>query len=120
MRRLRFAALSLMLTAAVAATVALVAARQAQPVLGTRAVPVILVEGGSFRDLNRNGALDPYEDWRLPVPRRVVDLIARMTLDEKARTLMHGTAPSPPTEVPSSRSAGSQISGSTTRRCLTC
>jgi len=20
----------------------------------------------SFRDLNRNGALDPYEDWRLP------------------------------------------------------
>ena len=38
----------------------------------------------SFRDLNRNGALDPYEDWRLPVGTRVADLLSRMTLEEKA------------------------------------
>ena len=70
-------------------------ARQAQAVLGTRGIAVIQVEGRSFRDLNRNGVLDPYEDWRLPVERRVADLAARMTLEERAGTLMHGTAPSP-------------------------
>jgi beta-glucosidase len=35
------------------------------------------------RDLNMNGAVDPYEDWRLPVEKRVEDLLSRMTLDEK-------------------------------------
>lgn len=38
----------------------------------------------SFKDLNRNGVLDPYEDWRLPAGRRVADLLSRMTLEEKA------------------------------------
>src|SRR6476646_8151017 len=38
----------------------------------------------SFKDLNRNGVLDPYEDWRLPLQTRVADLLARMTLEEKA------------------------------------
>ena len=38
----------------------------------------------SFKDLNRNGVLDPYEDWRLPVGTRVADLLSRMTLEEKA------------------------------------
>ena len=38
----------------------------------------------SFKDLNRNGVLDPYEDWRLPVGKRVADLLSRMTLEEKA------------------------------------
>lgn len=37
-----------------------------------------------FRDLNRNGALDPYEDRDLPVERRVDDLLSRMTVAEKA------------------------------------
>ncbi len=64
------------------------------PVLATRDVPVITVASSRFRDLNRNGALDPYEDWRLPAPRRAADLVARMTLEEKAGAMMHGTAPS--------------------------
>jgi beta-glucosidase len=38
----------------------------------------------SFKDLNRNGVLDPYEDWRLPIDRRVADLLSKMTLEEKA------------------------------------
>ena len=37
-----------------------------------------------FRDLNNNGQLDPYEDSRLPVESRVADLLARMTVAEKA------------------------------------
>ena len=46
-------------------------------------------DGTSFRDLNGNGELDPYEDPRLPVEERVDDLLGRMTLEEKAAQLFH-------------------------------
>jgi len=60
----------------------------AQPVLGARAKPVLTVQGLSFKDLNGNGVLDAYEDWRLPVDRRVDDLVARLTLHEKAGLML--------------------------------
>jgi beta-glucosidase len=50
----------------------------------SRAGALLKADDLSFRDLNRNGALDPYEDWRLPVVARVADLLSRMTLEEKA------------------------------------
>jgi beta-glucosidase len=38
------------------------------PVLGTADESrILVVDGGAFKDLNRNGKLDPYEDWRLPL-----------------------------------------------------
>ena len=55
-----------------------------QPVLGARSSRLLDVDGLTFKDLNKNGRLDPYEDWRLPVDRRVADLLSRMTLEEKA------------------------------------
>ncbi len=54
--------------------------------------PVLRQDGLEFKDLNRNGVLDPYEDWRLSPARRARDLVGRMTLEEKAGTMMHGTA----------------------------
>ncbi|GJG85478.1 beta-glucosidase [Gemmatimonadetes bacterium T265] len=63
-----------------------------QPTLGTRSAPILEQGGLRFRDLNRNGVLDPYEDWRLTPDARARDLVARMTLEEKAGTMMHGTA----------------------------
>ncbi len=51
--------------------------------LGVEA-PVIQVDGVKFRDLNKNGLLDVYEDSRQPVERRVDDLLGQMSLDEKA------------------------------------
>lgn len=42
-------------------------------------VPVLSVEGMSFRDLNKNGRLDPYEDRRAPVEARIDDLLGQMT-----------------------------------------
>jgi len=66
--------------------------RQTQPVLGARSVPIIELHGLRFKDLNRNGVVDPYEDWRLSPVRRARDLVARMTLEEKAGLMMHGTA----------------------------
>jgi beta-glucosidase len=64
----------------------------AQPRLETRGAPVLERGGLRFRDLNRNGQLDPYEDWRLPAAARARDLVSRMTLEEKAGAMMHGTA----------------------------
>lgn len=46
-----------------------------------------------WRDLNHNGRLDPYEDRRLSVDRRVADLLRRMTVEEKVGAMMHGTLP---------------------------
>jgi beta-glucosidase len=40
--------------------------------------------GLDFRDLNKNGKLDIYEDPRQPVEARVEDLLVQMTLEEKA------------------------------------
>jgi beta-glucosidase len=45
--------------------------------------------GETFRDLNKNGRLDPYEDPRRPVEERIADLLAQMTLEEKAGLLFH-------------------------------
>lgn len=63
------------------------------PELGSRTVPVISIDGLRFKDLDRNGLLDAYEDWRLPAATRAADLVSRMTLEEKAGVLMHGTLP---------------------------
>ncbi|CAG1010944.1 beta-glucosidase [Anaerolineales bacterium] len=43
--------------------------------------------GCAFRDLNKNGKLDVYEDPRQPIESRVEDLLGQMTLEEKAGTL---------------------------------
>ena len=62
------------------------------PAVGSRTGAMIREGQFRFRDLNRNGKLDDYEDWRLPPARRAKDLVAKMTVDEKAGLMMHGTA----------------------------
>jgi beta-glucosidase len=47
------------------------------------------VDGRRLRDLNGNGQLDPYEDPRRPLEERIDDLLARMTLAEKAGLMFH-------------------------------
>jgi beta-glucosidase len=51
--------------------------------LGARVKPVIEVEGLRFKDLNANGVLDPYEDWRRTPAERASDLVSRMSPEEK-------------------------------------
>lgn len=51
--------------------------------LGER-VLTIGSQGHRYRDLNKNGQLDPYEDNRLPTATRVDNLVSLMTLEEKA------------------------------------
>ena len=49
----------------------------------------INVDGEAFRDLNRNGSLDPYEDYRVATTDRVEDLLSQMTLEEKVGQMFH-------------------------------
>lgn len=47
------------------------------------------VDGLKFKDMNDNGQLDPYEDWRLETDARITDLLSQMTVKEKAMLLYH-------------------------------
>src|SRR5258705_4364251 len=66
--------------------------RVSQPVVAARSARIIERQHLRFRDLNNNGVLDRYEDWRLTPATRARDLVGRMTLAEKAGMMMHGTA----------------------------
>ena len=59
-----------------------------QVAIGARAKPVLTVDGLRFRDLNDNGILDPYEDWRLSPAERAADLVGRMSPEEKIGLLV--------------------------------
>ncbi|MGB3800103.1 MAG: glycoside hydrolase family 3 N-terminal domain-containing protein [Lewinella sp.] len=89
---LYFICLGLLLTACGRnATGDAVDAAVAVPALGYRSVTLLTVDGQSFKDLNRNDTLDPYEDWRLSAEERSRDLLRRMTLEEKAGFLLIST-----------------------------
>ena len=49
--------------------------------------PILDVDGLKFKDMNKNGELDVYEDWRKDTEERVNDLLAQMNDKEKAGTL---------------------------------
>ncbi|HVN57659.1 MAG TPA: glycoside hydrolase family 3 N-terminal domain-containing protein [Bacteroidales bacterium] len=54
-------------------------------------VKIITVEGFAFKDLNKNGKLDPYEDWRLPADKRAKDLASRMTVEQIAGLMLYSS-----------------------------
>ncbi|MFN7928047.1 MAG: glycoside hydrolase family 3 N-terminal domain-containing protein [Blastocatellia bacterium] len=62
-----------------------------QPAITTRSTKTLVVDGLQFKDLNKNGKLDVYEDWRQTPAARAKDLVRQMTLEEKAGMMMHGT-----------------------------
>lgn len=59
--------------------------------LEARVKDVLTEQGRQFKDLNANGQVDTYEDWRKPVEERVADLVERMTLEEKAGLMLIDT-----------------------------
>ena len=50
---------------------------------------ILEVDGLQFKDLNGNGKLDVYEDWRQDIDARVKDLYDQMTLKERAGLFYH-------------------------------
>ena len=62
----------------------------------------------AFKDLNKNGTLDSYEDWRLPVAERAKDLAGKMSLEDIAGLMLYSSHQSLPG---SSRGFGSSNYG---------
>ena len=55
----------------------------------TSGVKIITVKGLAFKDLNKNGKLDIYEDWRLPAEERAKDLASKMSVEEIAGLMLY-------------------------------
>jgi len=50
----------------------------------------LVTDGGfAFKDLNRNGKLDPYEDWRLSADERAKDLASKMSIQQIAGLMLY-------------------------------
>jgi len=52
-------------------------------------VKILTIDGLAFKDLNRNGKLDKYEDWRLPVEERANDLAKQMSVEQIAGLMLY-------------------------------
>ncbi|MGI9174804.1 MAG: glycoside hydrolase family 3 N-terminal domain-containing protein [Rhodothermales bacterium] len=55
----------------------------------TSGVTLLTEDGYAFKDLNKNGALDPYEDWRLSADERARDLASKMSVEQIAGLMLY-------------------------------
>lgn len=55
----------------------------------TSGVKILTVDRLGFKDLNKNGTLDKYEDWRLPTDDRVKDLASKMSTEQIAGLMLY-------------------------------
>jgi beta-glucosidase len=55
----------------------------------TSGVKILTIDGLAFKDLNKNGKLDKYEDWRLPVDVRAKDLAGKMSVEQIAGLMLY-------------------------------
>ncbi len=85
--------ISAVVCAAMLLTVCPVVAEEApvQPELVARVKNIIEVDGLQFKDLNDNGELDVYEDWRKTPEERADDLLSQMDDTQKASQMVHLT-----------------------------
>ena len=52
-------------------------------------IKILTIGGLAFKDLNKNGQLDKYEDWRLPVDERAKDLASKLTIEQIAGLMLY-------------------------------
>jgi beta-glucosidase len=55
----------------------------------TSHIKLITINGLAFKDLNKNGKLDKYEDWRLSAEERAKDLASKMTIEQIAGLMLY-------------------------------
>jgi beta-glucosidase len=83
---------SLVLLLSVLTFTSVIAQKPIQPNLGYRTAKILKKNNLEFKDLNQNGKIDKYEDWRLPVETRVKDLVSKMTIEEKVGFMLISTS----------------------------
>ncbi len=52
-------------------------------------VKIITSKGFAFKDLNKNGVLDKYEDWRLTADERAADLASKLSIEQIAGLMLY-------------------------------
>lgn len=52
-------------------------------------VNILTQDRFAFKDLNKNGILDPYEDWRLAAEERAIDLASKMSVEQIAGLMLY-------------------------------
>jgi len=62
----------------------------------TSGVKILTIDRLAFKDLNKNGKLDAYEDWRLPVDERAKDLASKLTVEQMAGLMLYSAHQSIP------------------------
>lgn len=55
----------------------------------TSGVKILTVKGLAFKDLNKNGKLDKYEDWRLSADERAKDLASKLSVEQIAGLMLY-------------------------------
>ncbi|MDQ6418034.1 glycoside hydrolase family 3 N-terminal domain-containing protein [Paenibacillus sp. LHD-117] len=70
-------------------------------------VTIVEKEGYAFKDLNQNGSLDAYEDWRLNADERAKNLASQMTVELIAGLMLYSSHQS----VPGGTFGGSTYNG---------
>lgn len=59
------------------------------PTIGVTTCGVIVHEGLFFKDMDNDGVLSPYEDWRLSPEERARDMVAHLRLDQQAGLVLN-------------------------------
>lgn len=59
--------------------------------LKTAGLDLIEQDGYTFKDMSKDGELQPYEDWRLPAEERAEDLLTRLSDKQKGAQMAHVT-----------------------------
>jgi len=55
----------------------------------TSGIKILTIKGFAFKDLNKNGKLDKYEDWRLGAEERAKDLASKMSVNQIAGLMLY-------------------------------
>lgn len=76
------------------------------PSLGYTSAPIINADGYAFKDLNRNGILDDYEDWRLPAEKRARDLASKLPVERICGLMLYSSAVDVNSAVPTDKHIG--------------
>jgi beta-glucosidase len=82
---------------------------QKGPTLGyspSSGVKILTIDGLAFKDLNKNGKLDKYEDWRLPVDERAKDLASKLSVAQIAGLMLYSAHQAIPAATPTGFGAG--------------
>ena len=60
-------------------------------VISRSGVRILYSDGYAFKDLNRNGIRDCYEDWRYTPEERAEDLAKRLSVEEIAGLMLYSS-----------------------------